>query len=105
MTDFRHRAMRKGAPEVGSGNRMRGFWYSVRTYLKPTAQGRRPDPSSVYRVLSGRSKSRAMLLNIFENCPELLDHPRTCPAVRRIYAEWSVSRTLPESYGKPLENR
>ena len=58
-----------------------GFFFHVKQYLKPTAQGRPPAPQSVYKVLRDERPSRTLLVNIFENCPDLLKHPATMRAM------------------------
>lgn len=80
-----------------------GFYFHVRKYLSP-CKGRKkpPTPQSVYKVLKDERPSRAMLLNIFENCPALLKHPATSENVKRMYQEWKRNgHRLPEEYGRP----
>ena len=79
-----------------------GFFFHVRTRLKPCA-GRTepPRPQSVYKVLRDERPSRALLVNIFENCPDLLKHPATSADVQRLYLDWTTNgHRLPEAYGR-----
>ena len=79
-----------------------GFYHHVKTYLKPCAgRNKPPRPCSVYKVLRDERPSRALLLNIFENCPELLNHPATSADVRRLYTEWTANgHRLHDNYGR-----
>lgn len=78
-----------------------GFYFHVKAYLKPTAQGRPPAPQSVYKVLRDERPSRTLLANIFENCPDLLRHPATSPDVQRLYLDWTTNgHKLPDGYGR-----
>ena len=77
-----------------------GFFFHVKTRLKPTPQGKAPTPQSVYKVLRDERPSRALLVNIFENCPDLLKHPATSVDVQRLYLDWTTNgHRLPEGYG------
>ena len=78
-----------------------GFYFHVKAYLKPTAQGKPPAPQSVYKVLRDERPSRTLLANIFENCPDLLRHPATSPDVQRLYLDWTTNgHKLPDGYGR-----
>ena len=87
--------------DVSSKNYMVGFYFHVKAYLKPTAQGRPPAPQSVYKVLRDERPSRTLLANIFENCPDLLKHPATSADVRRLYLDWTTNgHRLPDGYAR-----
>lgn len=78
-----------------------GFYRAVRENLKPTSRGRPPAPRSVYKVLRDERPSRALLKNIFDNCPDLLAHPKTSDDVKRIYTDYlNNGHRLPTRYGK-----
>lgn len=78
-----------------------GFYFHVKAYLKPTSNGKPPSPQSVYKVLRDERPSRALLENIFENCPDLLKHPSTSVDVQRLYLDWTTNgHRLPETYGR-----
>ena len=79
---------------------MVGFFYHVKAYLAPTQQGKPPSPQSVYKTLRDERASRALMLNIFENCPKLLKHPATSEDVQRLYERWQATGVLPEEYGR-----
>lgn len=92
-----------GTPlEVCERKSLAGFYRHVKTHLKPCAgRNRPPRPQSVYKVLRDERPSRALLLNIFENCPDLLNHPATSADVRRLYAEWTANgHRLHDGYGR-----
>lgn len=97
----RARSLKRHSPlKKSCGGYLTGFYRAVRENLKPTAQGRTPTPQSVYKVLKDERPSRALLQNIFDNCPDLLAHPTTSDDVRRIYADYlNNGRKLPERYG------
>ena len=87
--------------EVSEKKYMVGFYFYVRTRLKPTLMGRPPTPQSVYKVLRDERPSRALLANIFENCPDLLKHPATSEDVRRLYLDWEAGgHRLPDAYAR-----
>lgn len=91
---------RKALLRISRKGYLTGFYRAVRDRLKPTARGSAPTPRSVYKVLCDERPSRALLENVFENCPELLAHPSTSEDVRRIYIGWLTNgRRLPERYG------
>ena len=78
-----------------------GFHHAVKVELRDERTGRSPTPQSVYKVLRDERPSRALLLNIFENCPDLLKHPATSQDVQRLYLDWTTNgHRLPERYGR-----
>ena len=82
--------------------RLVGFYFHVRRNLSP-CKGRKkpPTPQSVYKVLKDERPSRALLTNIFENCPALLKHPATSENVKQMYREWKRNgHRLPDEYGQ-----
>ena len=82
-----------------------GFGERCRKSLAPVVRnGRRfaPSPTCVRRVLKDERPSRKMLVNIFRNCPELLRHPQTSKAVKRLHLLWNAMGTLPERYGRGM---
>lgn len=97
----RIRLKRRAPLKKSSKGYLTGFYKAVRDNLEPTSQGRTPTPRSVYKVLRDERPSRKLLLNIFENCPQLLAHPSTAEAVKKLYTRYlSNGHRIPERYGK-----
>lgn len=100
MTRTRAIKKRRALHESGRGYFV-GFFRAVKTRLKPTQQGLPPSPQSVYKFLTDTRPSRALALNIFENCPELLAHPSTKRSVKLLYTDYmKMNGELPAQYGK-----
>lgn len=97
----RIRLKRRAPLKKSAKGYLTGFYKAVRDYLEPTALGATPTPRSVYKVLRDERPSRKLLLNIFENCPQLLAHPSTADAVKKLYTRFlSNGGKIPERYGK-----
>lgn len=85
-----------------------GFEHCVRTRLAPVVRNGRevaPNPACVRRILKDERPSRKMLINIFRNAPELLDHPLTHPAVKAIFGRWRKFGQIPDGYGRGMPQK
>ena len=91
---------RKRKLEVSGGGYLTGFYYACAHLLKRTAQGKRPDPRSVWYVISDRRPSRRMILDIFRHAPQLLQHQSTSVFVKQMYNEFFMTGNLNPKYGK-----
>jgi len=58
-----------------------------------------PHPNTVRAVLSGARRSKRLLLDIFENGTDLMQHPCVCSVVKKAFETWRKTGKLPESYG------
>lgn len=79
-----------------------GFENYVRTRLSPitiNGEERAPRPDSVRKVLSGERESKRLLLDIFQNGTDLMQHPSVCSKVKKVFAYWQKHGELPASYG------
>ena len=88
--------------KVSEKQTMVGFHNYVRTRLTPVKIGgqvRPPRPDSVRKVLSGERESVRMLLDIFQNGTDLIDHPSTGAKVIRAFNHWRRTGKLPPDYG------
>ena len=80
-----------------------GFEHHCRTYLAPVVRNGEsvpPNPDAVRKILKDERPSRKMLLNVFANAPELLDHPLASEDVRALYGIWKETGALPSEYGR-----
>lgn len=85
-----------------------GFEHHVRAHLAPIVRNGRevpPNPTCVRRILKDERPSRKMLINIFRNAPELLDHPLTHPAVKTIFGRWRKFGAIPDEYGRGMPQK
>jgi hypothetical protein len=98
--------MRKGLDralplKVSEKNFFVGFYHAVKVELRDERTGRSPTPQSVYKVLRDERPSAKLLKRIFEKCPDLLKHPATSDAVKKLYLDWLTNgNRLPEEYAR-----
>ena len=86
--------------KVSGKNLFVGFYHAVKVNLVDNF-GRSPTPQSVYKVLKDERPSAKMLRRIFEKCPDLLAHPATSDAVKKLYSDFCENGgLLPARYGK-----
>ena len=87
--------------KVSEKNFFVGFYHAVKVELRDERTGRSPTPQSVYKVLRDERPSAKLLKRIFEKCPDLLQHPSTSEAVKKLYLDYITNgHRLPERYGK-----
>ena len=85
-----------------------GFEHHVKTHLSPIVRNGQevaPNSTCVRRILKDERPSRKMLINIFRNAPELLKHPLTHPAVKKIFDRWRKFGTIPDGYGRGMPQK
>lgn len=96
-------ALRRELPlKVSERKYMVGFEYHVRTYLTPRmfhGVEIHPTPDYVRKVLRGDVESRRLLLDIFQNCPGLMEHPSVSKSVSAVWEHWREHGSLPPTYG------
>jgi len=88
--------------KVSTREYTRGFEEFVRTRLTPitiNGEERPPRPDSVRKILSGERESKRLLVDIFMNGPELMQHPSVGTKIRKAFAEWQKTGKLPADYG------
>ena len=79
-----------------------GFEHFVRTRLtKITINGvqRAPRPDSVRKILTGERESKRLLLDIFQNGTDLMQHPSVSSKIRKVFDYWRKHGELPPGYG------
>ena len=86
---------------VSEGKMFVGFFHAVKVELRDEKTGKSPTPQSVYKVLKDERPSAKLLKRIFEKCPDLLQHPATSDAVKKLYLDFITNgHRLPEQYAK-----
>ena len=99
----KHRAATSAPPQVVEMLRFVGFGRTCRGRLQPVRRYGSdvpPNPACVRRVLKDERPSRAMLVNIFKNAPELVGHPLTSEDVKLMFRRWKAYGTIPDGYGR-----
>lgn len=88
--------------KISEKSYMVGFNNYVRTRLTPitiSGEERAPRPDSVRKILAGERESKRLLLDIFQNGTDLMQHPSVCTKVKKAFAYWREHGELPTSYG------
>ena len=96
-------AAKSAPPQVVEKLYFVGFGRTCRERLQPVRRygsDMPPNPACVRRVLKDERPSRVMLVNIFKNAPELVEHPLASEDVKLMFRRWKAYGTIPDGYGR-----